>query len=180
VDSNTVTIVAAIVTVIGTIAGVVIANRLTYSRSSKEKLWDLRRPAYGQILSELGEVESICDDADEYINERDFQEYHASKAYNRHNQEIAEHMTLVRKRFSDDYLILSEDFIAIYSELTNEMRSDPCNSSPDEEHDSFAAAIRKHRPRLITLARREMALGGPSWLPSWFRLVKDKKELIAP
>ncbi len=162
-DGNIIAIVAAFVTVTGTIAGVIIANKLTHSRTSKEKLWDLRLPAYGQILSELADVERICDDADEYISQRDFHEYHASKAFNRHNDEIAQHMSLVRKRFSDGYLIFSEEFIAIYNELTNDASSDPYNSSPDEDHDSFTSAVRKHRPRLVTVARSEMATGSGWW-----------------
>jgi hypothetical protein len=60
--------------IIGVVA-VVIGSRLTYARSSKEKIWDLRRAAYSVILSELAAIERICDDADEYIAERNFTEY---------------------------------------------------------------------------------------------------------
>ena len=53
---NVLTVVAAVVTVVGTIVGVVIANRMTASRSYNEKIWELRRSAYGFILAELGAV----------------------------------------------------------------------------------------------------------------------------
>jgi hypothetical protein len=155
------TIITALIALIGPIAGVIIGNRLAHTRSSRQRLWDLQRPAYGQILSGLGDVERICDDADEYISERGFHDYFDNPAHERHNDEIAKLMASVRRRFSDDYLILSDDFISIFNELTNEMATDP-NSSPEEDHDNFAKAIRKYRPRLLTVARAEMTIQGRS------------------
>src|SRR6266481_5155299 len=49
------------------IVGAVLGNRLTYSRSTKEKLWDLRRQSYGVILSELAAADRIIRGANEYI-----------------------------------------------------------------------------------------------------------------
>ena len=60
-------IITAIITASATVFAVVIANRLSYVRTYKEKLWDLKRPAYGLILSELAAIEQICNSADEYI-----------------------------------------------------------------------------------------------------------------
>jgi hypothetical protein len=56
-----------VVTGIATVIAVVIANRLTYSRSTKERLWDLRRQAYGVILAELGAADRIIHGANKYI-----------------------------------------------------------------------------------------------------------------
>jgi hypothetical protein len=145
------------------IVAVVIGSRLTYARSSKEKIWDLRRAAYSVILSELAAIERICDDADEYIDQRGFVEYFEHKAFVNNREEMAKHMAFVRDRVSDDYLILSDAFIKIYDELTHEMQSDPYNSLPPDEHEAFAAAIRKHRPRLKALARSEMTAHNRWW-----------------
>jgi hypothetical protein len=154
-----------IITGLATVVAVVIANRLTYSRSSKEKIWDLRREAYGVILSELGAVERICDNADEHINERGYEEYWNSKSRGRDDAEISKHMGIVAGRFSNDYLILSSEFINAYNELTDDMRSDPHNSLPPDEHDTFSNAIRKHHPLLMALARDEMDVKVRWWWP---------------
>jgi hypothetical protein len=114
-----------LITEIATVVAVVIANRLAFTRSAKEKLLDLKRPAYGSILFELGEAEGICDDADEYIDHRGFHEYFADKAYQRHNAEIRSHMDSVRNRVSADYLILSNNFIETYRELMHDIQPNP-------------------------------------------------------
>ena len=150
-----------IITGVATVVAVVIANRLSYGRTNKEKVWDLRRQAYGLILSELGAIEQICDTADEYISEDEDRYFDGLDQ--KHNKEIAEHMGAIRKRVADDYLILSDAFIALYDELLKEMSGDPYNDISSEAHDTFCAAIRKHRPLLGALARSEMAIQKKCW-----------------
>jgi len=152
-----------IVTAIATVVAVVVANRLSYGRSNKEKLWDLRRQTYGLVLAELGEVEQICDGADEYI-QQDEGRYFESVSQN-YDAEIAKHMAAIRRRFADDYLILSEPFIALYEEFTREMSGDPYNDLPPERHEKFASALRKYRPLLAALAREEMTIRNKWWWP---------------
>ncbi len=166
VSNNAVTIIAAIVTVVGTIVGVVIANRLTASRSYKEKIWDLRRAAYGFILAQLGELERVYDNADEYITERGFEEYFEHKAYSEGRDEIAKHLKLIRAKFADDYLILSDRFIELINALEDGIATDPYGStSVDEDYDTESAAVRKYRPLLVERARQEMA-SHKWWWPS--------------
>jgi hypothetical protein len=152
-----------VITATATVIAVVIANRLTFRRSSQEKIWDLRRQAYGLILSELATVERICERADEYIQE-DEHRYFEGKYSDEDSAEIGEHMSNIEKKFSDDYLVLSESFIALYDRMRDEMRGDPYNDTPPERHASFSSAVRKGRPLLIAQARDEMAIG-KSWLP---------------
>jgi hypothetical protein len=146
-----------IITGIATVLAVVIANKLTYSRSSKQRLWDLRREAYGSILSELARAERVCDHADQYI-EQDEMRYFESKQSNADSAEIGEHMTAARKRFSDDYLILSDVFISMYEQFTDELRAGDPNDLPPEEHEHFATILRKNRLRLMAQARIEMSV----------------------
>jgi hypothetical protein len=54
-------IVTAVITTATTLAAVVVTNWLSYWRSNRERLWELRREIYGMILSELAAVEHICD-----------------------------------------------------------------------------------------------------------------------
>lgn len=155
IPSGTV-IITAIITAGATLFAVVLANRLSYDRTYKEKLWDLKRPAYGLILSELAAIEQICNSADAYIQE-DEDRYFESVA-EKHNEKIAKHFEAISKRIADDYLIMSEDFIALHDELMKEMTGDPYNDDDDasEAHKTFTAAIRKYRPLLLALARAEM------------------------
>jgi hypothetical protein len=154
----------SLVTAIATVVCVVVANTLTLHRSHKEKTWDLRRQAYGAILSALGSVERICDSADEYIRE-DSDRYFREDYSARHNEQIAEHMSIARQRFSDDYLVFSDEFVALFEEFLKGLDHEDPWSLADEQYEAFAAVLRKYRPLLLTKARREIAVGG-RWRPA--------------
>lgn len=154
-----------LITGIATVAAVVIANRLTFHRSNKEKLWDLRRQACGAILAELAAVERICDSADAYIAERDYISYWETDARKNHEEETHRRMAIVNSRFADDYLIFSDEFLMLYEQFQSAMRVDEYNSSPDEEYAAFAQAVRGFRPRLVELARREVNTRSTWWRP---------------
>lgn len=151
-------IITPIITAGAAVLAVVIGNRLSYSRSYREKLWDLRRPAYGLVLSELAAIELICDNADEYISQ-DSDRYFMGeeRLEQKDNEKIGTHFNVITKRMADDYLIFSESFIALYDEMSKAMSGDPYDFDPPQDHERFANAIRKYRPLLISLARTEMA-----------------------
>ena len=149
-------ILTPLITAGAAVLAVIIGNRLSYTQSYDEKIWDLRRPAYGLILSELGGIESICDNADEYIAQ-DSDRYFET-VEQKDNDKIAKHFEAINKRIADDYLILSDEFHALYDEFRKAMSTDPYNYDPPEDHEVFATAVRKYRPRLIKLARSEMAV----------------------
>jgi hypothetical protein len=172
-------VITATATVTAAIAGVIIANGLTYRRSNKERLWDLRRETYGIILSELAAVEQICDGIDEAASERSYLEYWNTKGRERDDAEISDCMSRARKRYTADYLVLSDGFIKAFDELTADMRGDPYNFSPPEEHDSFSAAIRKHRPQLLALAHAEMKIEA-KWWKLLIRYFRASLSWIAP
>lgn len=140
-----------------TIIGVILANQLTYGLGNLQKVWELRRQSYGVIISSLGTVERICSIADEYIDE-DLIRYFDSAIFGRENEQICAQMAIVRERFSSDYLILSDEFIALFAGLDDALAAGTPNDTPPEEHDRFAEAVRLWRPRLMTQARQEMPL----------------------
>jgi hypothetical protein len=146
----------SVITAIATMVAVVIANWLSSGHSNKEKLWDLRRQAYGLILSELAEIERICDSADEYIQEDKYRYFETVSQSD--NEKVAKHMGAISQRIADDYLILSDAFIALYSKLKVDMTGDPYNDGPPEKHEKFASALRRYRPLLVALAREEMTM----------------------
>jgi hypothetical protein len=156
-------IITALITAGATVLAVILANRLGYARSYKEKLWDLQLPAYGRVLSELTAIEQICDSADEYIDQDEDRYFESVEQ--KDNAKIADHFKIIDQRMADDYLIFSDNFIALFDEMKKEMAGDPYDYDPPADHKKFAAAIRQYRPRLIALAKGEITIRGkrPFW-----------------
>jgi hypothetical protein len=158
---------SAIISALSALGGAFIGSHLSYQRTSKEKIWDLRRQAYGVIIAELAQIESILDDASEYIAQdapRYFEE-----VVGKHNEKISAHFSIADKKFSDDYLVLSDEFIAIYTAMKNEYSQDPYEIlTPEDDHEKFSAAIRKYRPKLLVQARTEIGVHKP---PEKLRIV---------
>ncbi len=154
--------VGNIVTGIVTVISVVIANWLSSNQSGQAKLWDFRRQAYGVILSELASVERVCTVADEYMAEN-VHGYFGSDAQNKHNEQIAGHMGILRQRFSDDYLILSDPFVELFEAFTADLGSGAPDEGYPDEDERFSKAVRKHRPLLLAQARKEMTTRRGAW-----------------
>lgn len=133
----------------------VVTNRLNTQRSNREKFWELRRAAYGSILTELAAVEAILASADEHIAENAYR-YFDGPASGGHNEIISTHMKLVRKAYTDNYLICSDAFIGIFDEFLLALDSIDSYDGPTESHESFCLAVRVARPKLLQQGRREM------------------------
>jgi hypothetical protein len=132
-------------------------NHLAYIRGNREKLWDLRRQAYGVILSDFRAVETICNFVDEDVTEG-VERYFAGSAYSRDADRIRAHLRTAHDRFSADYLILSDDFIRIFDGYQNDPDRPSQFDSPPEQYKKFSANIRRWRPLLLEQARHEMPL----------------------
>jgi hypothetical protein len=152
-----------VVTGIATVIAVVIANRLTYSRSTKERLWDLRRQAYGVILAELGAADRIIHGANKYIASG-VGDYFESKYFADDIKKTGEHMKVAHDRFSDDYLIFSDDFVRIFEAFLGERDDAGPNVAGHNEHLRRRSVITKYRPLLLAQARSEMKIR-----PRWWR-----------
>ncbi|MGO9673609.1 MAG: hypothetical protein ACLPSF_05490 [Methylocella sp.] len=138
---------------------VFLTNALNARRSTNEKLWELRRTAYGSILAELTAAEWVLDSADEYIEEDETRYfYDVDPAWSRHSPLIGGHMEIARKSYVDNYLIMSERFIELFESFLRSLDNKDPNLSLPEEYEAFAAIIRAARPKLLQQARREMPL----------------------
>ena len=85
-------------------------------------------------------------------------------------------MAVVHQRFSDDYLILSNDFLVLFETLLSDLSSGPPDEGlfdPADAHKRFSAAVSKHRPLLLAQGRKEMAVqhGGRKYLSLTTNLV---------
>jgi hypothetical protein len=138
------------------LAGVLLGSWLTAKRSSREKLIDLRRESYGRILSDLWEVERLCDIANEYISETGGENYFSSESDRKSDEKIYTYVQSIRKRFTDDYLIISDEFRSLYEAMNDETASSSDDHlDPEDQHDHFDSVVRKHRQLLLTQARKE-------------------------
>jgi hypothetical protein len=132
-------------------------NHLAYIRGNREKFWDLRRQAYGIILSEFRAAETVCNFIDDAMLEGP-ERYFSGPTYSRDADRISAHLRTAHDRFSADYLILSDDFIRIFDGYKNDPNGPSQFDSPPEQYEKFSAKMRRWRPLLLEQARREMPL----------------------
>jgi hypothetical protein len=142
--------------VAGIVVGSVLGSWLTSGRTRKEKLWDLKRAAYGTILSEIASIDRIHSFADAMMSEN-MHMYFDSAQRREHEQRIAKHWDIARGRFADDYLVLSDEFIAIFEKLIADIEADEPNEMWPEEQERISNLVHEAKPRLVERARGEIA-----------------------
>ena len=139
---------------LATVVAVIVGNLLSSRQSGKSKIWDLQREAYGAILSGLGSIDRFLEACDiESLQETS--NYHSGLVYQKYGEPISEYMTAVQQRFSDDYLILSPDFVCLFDSLLRAIAQGDYQDS-GTHHEIFAKAVREYRPLLLKVARDEI------------------------
>lgn len=140
------------------IIGVVVGHMLNRGHNRREKIKDLRRVAYSSILSELASAQPAYDRAADEISE-DPHAYHASERWDRHYEQISEHVVAARQYYTEQYLILSDAFISRW-EAMMDARAVAANSDPDDPFVNVEAhgdIVRSARVDLMEIARWEVA-----------------------
>jgi len=161
-------ILGSIITGIVTVAGVILANRLSYGRSTKEKLWDARREAYRAILSQLAEIDRVTKGADEWMATMGPGEYFNSSSIDDDKEKIRQHMKVVWRKYSDDHLIMSDEFVRIFERFISEHDAGDPNVATHASHLHRRKIITKHRALLLAQARNELEPRGGLKAP-WHR-----------
>src|ERR1700730_13063322 len=113
------------------------------------------------ILAELTAVERVLGSADEYIAQEETRYFHDDNDDNisrRHSKVISSHMDIARKSYVDNYLIMSERFIALFKTFLRSLDNENPNLSELEEYEEFAAAVRAARPKLDGSLKRLCSL----------------------
>ena len=151
-----------LITAISTLSGAVIGAWLASGRAHKEKVWDLRRQAYGVILSEIAMIDRIMDRVQAMLADDSFR-YFDSPERPANEEKIGDHWTKAAQRFADDYLVLSAEFISIFEKLELD-NSEESNESWPEEQDRFASNIKSARVLLAAQARNEVTKPPTRWL----------------
>lgn len=138
------------------IIGVVVGHVLSRGHNRKEKIRDLRRAAYGAILSELSAAQPFYDAAADRIAE-DPHYYHSSDAWDRHYRQINDHMVSARNCFEREYLTLSEAFIDRYEAMMLQKAHARDEADPFANVEAYGAITRSARIDLMKIARNEVA-----------------------
>ena len=141
-----------------TLVGVIVGSRLSYGRSIKEKFWDVRREAYSAILSELAEVDRITKGADVWMATMGPSEYY-NGSIGKDISKIREHMHVVWRKYSDDHLIMSDEFVRIFESFISEFDEGDPNDATNARHLRGRKIITKYRALLLAQARKELARG---------------------
>jgi hypothetical protein len=131
-------------------------SQVTYSRSTKEKFWEVRRQAYGAILAELAEIDRVTKGADEWMATMGQGEY--LEAIDRDKIQIGEHLKVVWRRYSDDHLIMSDEFVRVFDDFISEHDKGDPNDATHSLHLYRRKIITKYRALLLAQARKEMAI----------------------
>jgi len=147
-------IITALTAIISVLIGNYASSWLAYRRTTKEKLWDDRRQAYGFILSRLSSVKSTCAIIDEYTQE-DAARFWQGDTHEKYDEMIAEKMKEVWQRLSDDYLVLSDEFISCLEKGFKTGDEDE-RWDPYLGHEAFAKDLRDMYPCLLAIAKSEI------------------------
>lgn len=150
----TIQIITALTAIISVLIGNYASSWLAYRRTTREKLWDTRREAYGYILSRLSSVKSTCATMDEYMRE-DTARFWVGDTHVKYDEMISEKMREVWQRLSDDYLILSDEFVDCL-ENGFKTRDGDERRDPYLGHEAFAKNLRNVYPRLLAIAKGEI------------------------
>ncbi len=138
------------------IAGVVVGHMLNRGHSQKEKVKDLRRSAYGVILSELSAAQPFYAAVANGIAE-DVHSYHSSDRWPRHANRIGEHMSSARQCFEREYLVLSDVFIARYEKMLHDIAAAEDETHPFGNVEEDGEIARSALIDLMKIARAEVA-----------------------
>jgi hypothetical protein len=150
-------IVTALIALISVTAGAMLANALTARRSSDEKIWELRRTAYGIVLAKFVSVDRVLDNADQIISQ-DKKAGVVSPAAAKYYELLGRYSAEVRGLYADNYLVLSEEFIDLLEEFLRTLDNTDPALNVSEEYEIFAAAVRAARPKLLQQAKSELRL----------------------
>jgi hypothetical protein len=134
---------------------VILGSQLSYRRSTKEKFWEARREAYSAILSKLAEIDRITKGADEWMATMGQGEY-LGHGIDEDKIKIREHLAAVWQRYSDDHLIMSDEFVRIFEGFISEHDKGDPNDATHSLHLHRRTIITKYRALLLAQARKEL------------------------
>jgi hypothetical protein len=154
---------ATIITQIVTVALLFANNKMTYKRSRREKLWDLKRELYSKVISKVSAIQS------DYAMTTQF--YHLNPGGDEEDafrktaaqMEYTSFPTIIQVQnvFRDNYLIFSRAFLRAFEPINDITLYDPSRNAESYgdvliERKSLLATLHES---LVAQARKELETG---------------------
>lgn len=147
---------AALITALSTLAAVYMTSYLTGRRSARERLWDLQREAFGDIISSIREGERVVVRLSELADAARANPS-LKAALIELNNEWMETGAVGRRRAYRDGLILPVEFNGVYERMSERLNLLDKDQRPQTERGHDALAIMKDaREQLEQLARKHL------------------------
>lgn len=147
---------SALITALSTIAAVVVTSYLSERRSTRERLWELQREAFGEIIGSVKEGERMV------LRLTALAEAAATNpslngSLVELNKQWVEVGTVGRRRAARDGLILPDSFNDAYQRMTEKLNELDNDEQPHSVRGRIAAAILEtSRKELEQLARQHL------------------------
>ena len=160
VGSGIITVLASIVTGAFALAAGALMARATTRRAQSERIWNARKHCYTSILSALKQAMQAADVVDRGYNSRDGglspHDYLVSPLRELQENKAVEAWTTCEAEFTENHLIVSDDFLARFESLLESLPTEHDSVDPPEDANRTAACLRQAYHDLLPLARREM------------------------
>lgn len=124
----------------------------------RDRLWDVRREAYAAMIARVSAMRRIAVLIDEHFRdpEGSAEEYFSSEHFRRKSDELWNTWRKFVVEFDEARIILSDDFVARFDKLTNEIFGEEADIPPSQYHDT-RVALEGAAEALLAIARAEIA-----------------------
>jgi len=109
-------LIAPVFTLLGTVSGVLLTHRVARDKFVRERLWEQRKDAYGEILASLMDAIGACEAVCNGFNE-DGEDYFGTAIYDRRIKETWDAWGEAHRVYVKNSLILSDEFTARFERL---------------------------------------------------------------
>lgn len=146
-------VVTGVSTLTGTLGAVLLTMWLTGRRSRQERLWDLKRVAYSELLMSLREAELAASEAAAMLDDPDRNQAALKELYSI----FQDHQRKLRQRMAADTIILPPAVCAHYERsFEHGVVSSDSESSKAVHARAVAAHLKQVRSDIIAMARLDL------------------------
>ena len=153
------TVVGAVLNKKSTVSTALLLAKIEKEKYFERKIWDTRKESYSLILKKLMETSKYASWVDEGYNsgENHPEDYHGSEICENHQRSISRAWGECKLEFDENYLVLSESFVAAFQELTSSLSEMNADDMPPNIAAKRADSFQNAYSVLSRLASNEFA-----------------------
>lgn len=167
-----------ILTSIATICSVFIASYLTRKISIEDRFWQMRRQVYSSMIANISIMKRSSGYA--YAFYRDGGDYSSDEMYRDKESEVFDHFIKFRDTFTDNSIVLSDDFLRFSNEFIGEYNIFIVDGVSKNRNREKYELIKKYSLLLNDIGRREISGINRKWYSKLFRKFCKKAGPAAP